>query len=247
MAPEKSHFLVSALTDMMFSFRLLNTTQTSLRDSYMKKHDMELSVWMDLFSPSLDWFFFLFFSYSCIALQISKHFRIPCVPHPPNNNTNINTNTNTNRLTQCLAPVQTKQAFDLIMRKYEDHQEGLVLHHIIQKFKASFLAPEAFSLLQLINKAQVFRYIIWPSYFNRDFTRAKIEYLTPIPLSSRKKVETYPKFRLLAELGEVCVHASPPKNTRQELLKEIWTGFFSFFFLSFFPSFFLSFSFFLPF
>ena len=56
MAPEKSHFLVSALTDMMFSFRLLNTTQTTLRDSYMKKHDMELPVWMDLFSPSLDWF-----------------------------------------------------------------------------------------------------------------------------------------------------------------------------------------------
>uniref|UniRef100_A0A7S4USV2 Uncharacterized protein n=1 Tax=Paramoeba aestuarina TaxID=180227 RepID=A0A7S4USV2_9EUKA len=116
MAPEKSHFLVSALTDMMYSFRLLNTTQTGLRDSYMKKYDLKLAVWMDLFSPSLDW------------------------------------------LTQCLAPVQTKSGFDLIMRKYEDHQEGLVLHHIIQKFKPAYLAPQAFALFQLINKAQVETY-----------------------------------------------------------------------------------------
>jgi hypothetical protein len=93
-------------------------------------------------------------------------------------------------LTQCLAPVQTKQGFDIIMRKYEEHQEGLVLHHIIQKFKPTFLAPEAFSVLQLINKAQV---------------------------------ETYPKYLLLAELGEVCIRFAPPKDTRLVLLNEIWT------------------------
>ena len=113
MAPEKSDFLVSALKDIMVAFRLLNTTQTRLRDGYIQKHKLALTEWMDLFSPALDW------------------------------------------LTQCLAPLQTPESFKFSMRKYEEHQEGLVLHHLIAKFKPKFLAHEAFSILQLINKAQV--------------------------------------------------------------------------------------------
>ena len=116
MAPEKSDFLVSALSDLMTSFRLLNTTQTRLRDAYIQKFKMSIPDWMDLFSPALDW------------------------------------------LTQCLAPLQTRLSFSAIMRKYEEHQEGLVLHHLIDKFKPQFLASEAFAVLRLVNRAHVAAY-----------------------------------------------------------------------------------------
>jgi hypothetical protein len=115
-------------------------------------------------------------------------------------------------LTQCLAPLQTMNNFLFILSKYEEHQEGLVLHHLIDKFKPQFLAAEAFQIMTLIKKAKVESYP---------------RHLLVAELGSVCARETPPKDRLLVLLNDVWSEVRKLQESPLKYLTaaEAWLGF----------------------